>query len=62
MIRRLGVAGILGFLLMIAGFVAIGLKEPQIAGGLALIVAGLGIIVRTLIKNALGMMGVGQLL
>jgi len=62
MLRRLGVAGILGFLLVIGGFATIALVNIKIAAGLALIVAGLGIVVRTLVKHALGMMGIGQLL
>jgi hypothetical protein len=61
MIRQLGVAGLLGFLLMIGGFAIVAVEQPLVAGGLALIVAGLGILVRTMVQNALEMMGVGQL-
>lgn len=61
MIKQLGILGVLGLLLMLGGFVVVAVEQPLVAGGLALILAGLAIVVRTLVQNVLEMMGVGQL-
>jgi hypothetical protein len=61
MIKQLGVLGILGLLLMLGGFAVVASEQPLVAAGLALILLGLAIIVRTLVQNALEMIGVGQL-
>lgn len=59
MLKKLGAAGIVGLLALLGGIALIAYESLIIAGGLALILAGLGLMVRSLIQSVLGSMGMG---
>jgi len=62
MLKNLGLAGLVG-LLMLVGGVALAAWESLILGGaLALIVAGLGLMVYGLVTNLMQAMGMGGLM
>lgn len=61
MLDKLGVFGLLGMALLIAGFAVITYANWQVAVGMALVVGGLGLVVKALISNMLGAMGMGGL-
>jgi hypothetical protein len=60
MLGKLGLAGILGVLVLLGGIVAIATENMVIAGGVAMVVAGLGFLVYgmiTQLAKAMGMDG-----
>ncbi|MCL9812082.1 DUF7470 family protein [Natranaeroarchaeum aerophilus] len=59
MLKKLGAVGIVGLLALLGGIVLIAYESLVIAGGLALVLAGLGLMVRSLIQSVLGSMGMG---
>jgi len=59
MLKHLGVGGVLGLLLLTGGIAIIAWENLLIASGLAITIAGLGLIVRSLVSSALGAMGLG---
>lgn len=59
MLDKLGVAGVVGLLLMLGGVAAVASQSLVIAGGIALVVAGLGLIVFGIVKNLLASLGMG---
>ena len=59
MIDRLGVTGIVGFLVLLGGIGLIAWASPTVAAGMALVLAGLGLVVRSLIQNLVQSMGMG---
>ena len=59
MLKKLGAVGIVGLLALLGGIVLIASESLVIAGGLALVLAGLGLMVRSLIQSVLGSMGMG---
>ncbi|AGN01503.1 hypothetical protein L593_07790 [Salinarchaeum sp. Harcht-Bsk1] len=61
MLKHLGIGGILGVFLLVGGVALIGWVNPVIAAGIAISIAGLGLIVRSLVSSALGAMGMGGL-
>jgi hypothetical protein len=62
MLKHLGIGGILGLFLMLGGIVVIASQNLLIAAGIAIAIAGLGLIVRSLVSSALGAMGMGGML
>lgn len=62
MLKKLGLPGIFGVLLMLAGVALIALENLLIAGGLALVVAGLGLVVYGLVTGLLSAMGMGGMM
>jgi hypothetical protein len=60
--KMLGISGFLGLLCMLAGIVAIASQNPIIGGGVALVIAGLGLFVRALVSGLMGMMGMGGMM
>ena len=56
---RLGIVGIVGVLLLVAGLGAIAVKSPVIAGGVALVVAGLLFALKGLVDSLMGALGMG---
>lgn len=62
MFDKLGVAGLLGFLLLLAGIGLLASINPLIAAGVAAVVAGLGLVVYGLVSNLLGALGMGQMM
>jgi len=61
MLRHLGIGGIIGLFLLVGGIAIIAWESLIIASGLAIAIAGLGLIVRALVSSALGAMGMGGL-
>jgi len=61
MLKHLGIGGILGLFLLVGGIALIAWENLIVAAGLAIAIAGLGLIVRSLVSSALGAMGMGGL-
>jgi len=59
MLSKLGIPGIIGFLFMIGGIVVVAVENLFIAGGLALVIAGLGLLVYGMVTNLLSALGMG---
>lgn len=59
MLDKLGLVGLFGVLSMLGGVAVIALESLVIAGGIALVVAGLGLVVFGLVKNLLSSLGMG---
>ena len=58
--RMLGVAGAVGVLCMLVGIAMIAyFGSPPLAAGFALVIAGVGLLVKALVSNMLSMMGMG---
>jgi hypothetical protein len=57
--QMFGLSGFLGLLMIVGGIGAIAMRDPVIAGGIALVLAGLGFLVRAMISGLMGMMGMG---
>lgn len=57
MLKNLGPLGIVGLLAMVAGIGLIAYADPIIAAGFALVLAGVGLVVKSLISGVLGAMG-----
>ncbi|PSP27378.1 hypothetical protein BRC65_06305 [Halobacteriales archaeon QH_2_65_14] len=62
MLDRFGIVGLLGVVLLIGGIGAATWQNPVIGGALALVVAGLGLIVYGLISNLLQAFGMGEMM
>ena len=59
MFDKLGVPGILGLLIMLGGIAVVAAENIVLAGGIALVIAGLGLVVFGLVKNLLSSLGMG---
>lgn len=59
MFDKLGVAGLLGVLLLFGGIGLIAWENLVVGGGVALVIAGLGLVVYGMITNLLTSMGMG---
>ncbi len=62
MLDKLGVAGLLGFLLLLAGIGLLATIDLLIAAGVAFVVAGLGLVIYGLVSGFLGSLGMGQMM
>jgi len=59
MLKRLGATGIVGLLAIIGGIALIAYDSLVIAGGIALVLAGIGLVVRALVSSLINSMGMG---
>ena len=59
MFDKLGLPGILGLLIMLGGIAVVAVENIVLAGGIALVIAGLGLVVFGLVKNLLSSFGMG---
>lgn len=59
MLDKLGAAGLLGVLLMVGGVAVVAFESLLVAGGIALVIVGLGLLVFGLVKNLLASLGIG---
>jgi hypothetical protein len=59
MFEKLGIAGVVGVVLMLGGIAVVAWQNLFLAGGLALVIAGLGLVVFGLVKNLLASFGIG---
>jgi len=57
MYRTLGPIGLVGILVMVAGLGVITWRDPFIGGGLALVLAGIGIVVQRMVASVMSMFG-----
>ena len=59
MLSKLGIPGVLGILFLIGGIALVTWESLVIGGGLALVIAGLGLIIYGMISTLLSAMGMG---
>lgn len=59
MFDKLGRIGIVGVLVVLVGLLLIALADPVIAGGVVLVLVGVGLVVRGLFSFMLNAMGMG---
>jgi len=59
MIKRLGATGIVGLVAIIGGIALIAYHSPIAAAGIALVLAGFGLVVRALVSSLINSMGMG---
>jgi hypothetical protein len=59
MLDKLGMAGILGVLIMLGGIAIVAWQNLFLAAGLAFVVAGIGLIVYGMVTNLLSAFGLG---
>ncbi|MFB6194178.1 MAG: hypothetical protein ABEI75_03855 [Halobaculum sp.] len=57
MIDRLGTTGIVGVLLALVGIGVVAFDEPVVAGGIALTLAGVGLVVKGLVDGLMSQFG-----
>lgn len=62
MLRYLGILGVVGLLLIVAGLGVIAYINPLIAAGVAAILVGLGLIVGNVFRRALAQFGLGGMI
>jgi hypothetical protein len=62
MFNKIGISGVIGVLVVLGGLSLIAFANPIIAGGLVLILIGLGLIVRGLISSVMNSMGMGGMI
>ncbi len=53
MIERLGLVGVLGVLVLAAGLAVVTVGNPVVGGGLALVLLGIGIVVKKVVGDVL---------
>jgi hypothetical protein len=59
MFNKLGIAGVLGLLFVLAGVALVASENLLIGGGIALVIAGLGLVVFGMVRNLLSALGMG---
>lgn len=59
MFGKLGIPGVLGVLMLLGGVALVAWESLVIGGGLALVIAGLGLVVYGMVTSLLGAMGMG---
>jgi hypothetical protein len=57
MLDKLGLSGVFGVLLMLAGVGIVAWKAPIVAAGFVLVLLGLALVVRRMAKSVMGMFG-----
>jgi hypothetical protein len=60
--KMLGLSGAFGLLCIIGGIALLTTVDVRIAAGVAIILAGLGLLVRAMIKGVMSMMGMGGMM
>ncbi|ACV46836.1 MULTISPECIES: DUF7470 family protein [Halomicrobium] len=59
MFDKLGIAGLLGVVVMLGGIALVAWQAPIVAAGIAFVVAGLGLIVYGMVTNLMSAFGLG---
>ena len=59
MFDKLGLAGVLGVLVLLGGIGLLAWVRPLVAAGVAFVVAGLGLVVYGVVTNLLASLGMG---
>ena len=57
MLDKLGISGVVGVLVLLAGVGIVAWKAPVVAGGIVLVLLGLALVVRSLAKSLMGVFG-----
>ncbi|ELY90535.1 hypothetical protein C483_10761 [Natrialba hulunbeirensis JCM 10989] len=57
MLKHLGLLGIVGILILVAGIGIVAYASPIVAVGIALVLAGLGLVVKALVSSVLQQFG-----
>jgi membrane-bound ClpP family serine protease len=57
MFDKLGIGGVVGLLLLLAGILLVAWENLRIAAGIALLLAGLGLVVRALVTGVMRQFG-----
>ncbi|NHN43535.1 hypothetical protein G9C85_18105 [Halorubellus sp. JP-L1] len=60
--KMLGISGLFGLLCIVGGIALVADANLQVAAGIAIVLAGLGFLVRAMIKGVMGMMGMGGMM
>ena len=60
MFERLGIGGVFGVLLLLAGIGVVASQNLVVAGGIALVIAGLGFVVYGIVRNLISALGMGM--
>lgn len=59
MLDKLGIAGVIGLVVLLAGLGLIASQNVYVAAGVALVLSGVALVVRSFLTAALGMLGMG---
>lgn len=62
MIQKLGAVGIVGLLLLLGGLALVAYQSPIVAAGLALVLAGVGLVTKGLVNALVSSMGFGGMM
>jgi hypothetical protein len=57
MFDKLGLSGVLGLLLMVAGVAVVAWRAPVVAAGLTAVLVGLALVARGAVQSVMGMFG-----
>lgn len=57
MFDRLGLGGVLGLLLVLCGLVLVAVESLLVAGGLSLVLVGIGVVVKSVVSGMLAAFG-----
>jgi hypothetical protein len=60
MFDRLGIGGVFGVVLLLAGIGVVASQNLVVAGGIALVIAGLGFVVYGIVRNLISAFGMGM--
>ncbi len=61
MIRDIGWSGVVGVLALIGGFAVLGYVDPIVAGGVALVILGVMLILHAVVKALATRLGMGDM-
>lgn len=62
MLDKLGTVGVVGIVVMVGGLALLAYENPVIAAGVALVLMGIGLLVRGLVGTLLSSFGMGGVL
>lgn len=57
MFNKLGLSGVLGLVLMVAGVAVVAWRAPVVAAGLTAVLVGLALVARGAVQSVMGMFG-----
>ena len=57
MLDKIGLSGVLGILLVVAGIAVVAWKAPVVAAGLTAVILGVALVARGAIQSVMGMFG-----
>lgn len=57
MLDKLGLSGVFGLLLVVAGIAIVAVRAPVVAAGLTAVIVGLALVARGAVQSVMGMFG-----